>query len=140
MSKEQNEKIFDKSDAVVVSGGEQKNSGVLEIKINNLNIDLEKVNAQKEDLAHANANLFYQLQEEKKKMPRAGKNIWAFSTAVLLSVGGYFMPAEPLSCCGASLSGNLYQVAAVILLLIIFAGPFALRVLNIFRVSKGGEQ
>ncbi|MCB1201334.1 MAG: hypothetical protein KDK41_11875 [Leptospiraceae bacterium] len=88
------------------------------------------------ELAQVNIDLLKKLDAERQKFPRAGKTYWAFFFALLLSIGGYFIPAEPISIWGASLHGNLYQVAGVSILAVQFIGPF---LLSIVRYRSQGK-
>ncbi len=125
-----------RGEAIRLLGIEQEKVRTHELYIQELQTErkrLERVNAE---LAQANVHLHSQLEKEKKEMPRNGRNVWAFLSAAALSIAGYFMPAAPLACCGASFSGNLYQLTAAVLLLILFVGPFVLRVLGILKATK----
>lgn len=92
--------------------------------------------ASQSELAQANVDLLKKLDTERHKFPRAGKTYWAFFFALLLSIGGYFIPAEPISILGASLHGNLYQVAGVSILAVQFIGPFLLSIARYRSQSK----
>lgn len=78
-------------------------------------------------ISQGNIRLYDKVKSAEKEMPKAGKNLWAFLTAVFLAVLGIYIPSSPFSCCGASFQANLYQVTSVIVMLVLFAGPFVLR-------------
>ncbi|MCB1147741.1 MAG: hypothetical protein KDK38_13155 [Leptospiraceae bacterium] len=92
--------------------------------------------ASQTELAQANVDLLKQIDAERRRFPKAGKTYWAFFFALLLSIGGYFIPAEPISIFGASLHGNLYQVAGVSILGVQFIGPFLLSIARYRSQSK----
>ncbi len=125
-----------RGDAIRLLGEEQEKVRRLGIELAGAENKIKALEQSREVLAEANNHLFYKLEKEKKEMPRKGVNVWAYISAVTLSAAGYFMPAAPLACCSATFTGNLYQLTAVVLLLILFAGPFALRVLGAIKDPK----